>query len=458
MLSFLAVEEGITVRYFGTDGIRGVYGEELTPDLAFRLGNAYTRFLMERESIGRPVVFVAKDSRLSSDVLAYAVMSGIMSAGGVAVSLGLLPTPGLAMLVNHEEASGGVMISASHNPIEFNGLKLLSGSGEKLRPEEEEVIEDLMEDIQLSGWREVGHAEEYPDAYRRYVDLLLERLGDFDVGEQLVTVDTAHGATTYAAPYALKSVGARANPVFGTPDGWWINRECGATHPEVLKRVLDAIGGVGFTFDGDGDRVFMVTREGVFDGDKILAILAVYLQRLGRLDPPIVVSTVMANLGLENFLAQRGIKLVRTPVGDKFVWEEMKKSGALIGGESSGHIIYRDVNNTGDGIGIMLTLLKLMFDEGLDLGEILAGYRVYPQKTYNFRTDQKHALASSPRVSEYVSEIHEKYAGQVRVIVRPSGTEPVLRITVEAVDEDLVVKLINNLVEIVTEEHSRLGG
>jgi len=446
------------MKYFGTDGIRGVYGKELTPDLAFRLGNAYTRFLQGKRQSEKPVIFVAKDSRLSSDVLAHAVMSGIMAAGGIAVSLGLLPTPGLAILVNHEGADGGVMISASHNPIEFNGLKLLSGTGEKLNPEEERSIEELMDNPHLSQWHEVGHAEDYPDAYRKYVDLLLERLGEFDVKEQLVTVDTAHGATTYAAPYALKSIGARANPVFGTPDGWWINRECGATHPHVLKKIVETVGGIGFTFDGDGDRVFMVTQDEILDGDKLIAILALYLHSKGQLNPPVVVSTIMANLGLENFLREHGISLIRTAVGDKFVWDEMKKSGALVGGESSGHLIYRGINNTGDGIGIMLTILKILFDEGLDIKEILDGYKVYPQKTYNFRTDKKQALASNPRIREYIASISEKYAGQVRVIVRPSGTEPVLRITVEGADENLVVELINNLVEVITEEHNRLGG
>lgn len=313
------------MKWFGTDGIRGIFGEDLTPDIAFKLGVGVARYFSKGS---KPTIMIAKDPRLSSDALEASLISGILSAGGDTITLGILPTPGLALLASlNKEVNGAVMISASHNPIEYNGLKVFNGKGEKLEPTAEEEIEHLMEIPLSASWDKVGSNILYPEATKSYIDILFDRIGDIDLKEEFILVDTAHGATCNAAVYALQKGGARVNALFGYPDGWWINNKCGATHPEVVAKETVNLGAAyGFTFDGDGDRVFMVMSDGmVLTGDHLLAVLAYYLKEKGLLGQ-YVVSTIMANLGLEAFLRDMGITLIRTPVGDKYVYDEMKKN------------------------------------------------------------------------------------------------------------------------------------
>jgi len=439
------------MKWFGTDGIRGIFGSDITPDIAFKLGVGFTKFLAETTK--KPNIMIAKDPRLSSDVLEASIIAGILSTGGNTISLGVLPTPGLALLTAiNKSVAGAVMISASHNPIEYNGLKIFNDKGEKFSENIEEKIESLMEEEFQTSWNIVGSNTVWPNANSVYVDTLFDRIGEIDLKEDFIVVDTAHGATCQAAVYALQKGGARVSALFGYPDGWWINRNCGATNPEVLsKAVVDLGASYGFTFDGDGDRVLMVTSTGdILTGDHILAILAYYLKSKNLLEG-YVVSTIMANLGLEQYLSKLGIQLIRTPVGDKYVFDEMKKMGVMLGGESSGHIILRSVNNTGDGIGIMLYILHAIYNDGLDLEYVLKDFKLFPSKMFNLKTPHKKELAKHPKVKEIVDKYTEKYKGAARIIVRPSGTEHVLRISVEAYQEELVVKLLENIVNAIIE-------
>ncbi len=445
------------MKWFGTDGIRGIFGEDIGPETAFRLGVGLTKFLKKKKD--RPQIMIAKDPRLSSDALESALISGILSSGGDTITLGILPTPGLALLTSlYEKVDGAVMISASHNPIEYNGLKVFNSDGEKIDTAAEEEIEKLMEENISISWQEVGRNTPFPEATKIYVDTLFDRIGDINLKEDFIVIDTAHGATCTAAVYALQRSNARVNALFGYPDGWWINRKCGATHPEVVAReVVHLWASYGFTFDGDGDRVFMVLSDGtVLTGDHLLAILAYYLKEKGILGK-YVVSTIMANLGLEQYLKEMGITLIRTPVGDKYVYDEMKRQGAVLGGESSGHIILMPVNKTGDGIGIMLFLLHAIYNDGLDIREALKGFKIYPSKMYNLKTPYKRELAEHPQVKEIISRYTEEYKGVARIIVRPSGTEHVLRISVEASNEDLVVKLIETILREIQDVEKALG-
>lgn len=439
----------IDVKWFGTDGIRGIFGSDITPNTAFKLGVSFTKFLSESQR--KPYIMIAKDPRLSSDVLEASIIAGILSAGGNTISLGILPTPGLALLTAiNKSVAGAVMISASHNPIEYNGLKIFNDKGEKFDEETEKKIESLMEEEFKTSWNIVGSNTIYPNANSTYVDTLFDRIGEINLKEDFIVVDTAHGATCQAAVYALQKGGARVSALFGYPDGWWINRNCGATNPEVLsKAVVDLGASYGFTFDGDGDRVLMVTSNGdILTGDHILAILAYYLKSK-KLLGNYVVSTIMTNLGLEQYLNEIGIQLIRTPVGDKYVFDEMKRMGIVLGGESSGHIILRNVNNTGDGIGIMLYILHAIYNDGLDIEYVLKDFKLFPSKMFNLKTPHKKELANHPKVKEIVNKYTEKYKGAARIIVRPSGTEHVLRIFVEAYQEELVVKLMESIVNAI---------
>ncbi len=447
------------MKWFGTDGIRGIFGEDLTPDIAFKLGVGVTRF-WQQQGIDKPNIMIAKDPRLSSDALEASLISGILTAGGNTISLGILPTPGLALLASLDKnVHGAVMISASHNPIEYNGLKVFNGKGEKLDSSAEAIIEKYMEENIASSWHKVGKNILYPEANKVYIDTLFDRIGNIYLNEDFVVVDTAHGATCNAAVYALQKGGARVTALFGYPDGWWINKSCGATHPEVISKEVVHLGAsYGFTFDGDGDRVFMVIGDGtILTGDHLLAILAYYLKEK-KLLGDYVVSTIMANLGLENYLSTLGIKLVRTSVGDKYVYDEMKKIGAVLGGESSGHIILMPINNTGDGIGIMLFILHAIFNDGFDIREVIDKFILYPSEMYNLKTRYKNELASHPKVREIVHKYTTQYEREARIIVRPSGTEHVLRISVEAQNRKLVVKLLETIVKEIEDVEKTLRG
>ena len=409
-------------RYFGTDGVRGVAGEPpLTPDFVLRLGQAVGAYL--RKASPRPVVLLGKDTRLSSDLLEAALAAGLMSQGVRVEHLGILPTPGVAHLTRALKATAGAMISASHNPYQDNGIKFFGPTGEKLPDEAEEEIEALLQEAHPT--RGIGTVRDFREAERIYMDFLLERAPD--LSGLRIGVDGANGATYRLAPKVFQKAGAEVFPLFTAPDGRNINAGCGSTHPEVLSRLVGELGlDLGVAFDGDGDRVVFVDRKGrLFHGDHILYLNALYRKEEG------VVGTVMSNMALEARLKERGIAFYRAAVGDRYVLEMLKEKALVLGGEQSGHVIFRDHAPTGDGLLTALLTLKALKAMGGDLSDWYEALPLYPQVLVNVRVSDKRRVMAHPRLEEAVRRAEEKLKGEGRVNVRPSGTEPLLRVMVE---------------------------
>ncbi|MER3556808.1 MAG: phosphoglucosamine mutase [Thermus sp.] len=409
-------------RYFGTDGVRGVAGEPpLTPDFVLRLGQAVGAYL--RKASPRPVVLLGKDTRLSSDLLEAALAAGLMSQGVRVEHLGILPTPGVAHLTQALKATAGAMISASHNPYQDNGIKFFGPTGEKLPDEAEEEIEALLQEAHPT--RGIGTVGDFREAERIYMDFLLERAPD--LSGLRIGVDGANGATYRLAPKVFQKAGAEVFPLFNAPDGRNINAGCGSTHPEVLSRLVGELGlDLGVAFDGDGDRVVFVDRKGrLFHGDHILYLNALYRKEEG------VVGTVMSNMALEARLKERGIAFYRAAVGDRYVLEMLKEKALVLGGEQSGHVIFRDHAPTGDGLLTALLTLKALKAMGGDLSDWYEALPLYPQVLVNVRVSDKRRVMAHPRLEEAVRRAEEKLKGEGRVNVRPSGTEPLLRVMVE---------------------------
>ncbi|MER3450933.1 MAG: phosphoglucosamine mutase [Thermus sp.] len=409
-------------RYFGTDGVRGVAGEPpLTPDFVLRLGQAVGAYL--RKASPRPVVLLGKDTRLSSDLLEAALAAGLMSQGVRVEHLGILPTPGVAHLTQALKATAGAMISASHNPYQDNGIKFFGPTGEKLPDEAEEEIEALLQEAHPT--RGIGTVRDFREAERMYLDFLLERAPD--LSGLRIGVDAANGATYRLAPKVFQKAGAEVFPLFTAPDGRNINAGCGSTHPEVLSRLVGELGlDLGVAFDGDGDRVVFVDRKGrLFHGDHILYLNALYRKEEG------VVGTVMSNMALEARLKERGIAFYRAAVGDRYVLEMLKEKALVLGGEQSGHVIFRDHAPTGDGLLTALLTLKALKAMGGDLSDWYEALPLYPQVLVNVRVSDKRRVMAHPRLEEAVRRAEEKLKGEGRVNVRPSGTEPLLRVMVE---------------------------
>lgn len=438
---------------FGTDGIRGCSNKEMTAQLAYKLGKAIAILLNEATMRRRrPLVGVAQDTRTSSNMLFAALSSGLMAYGADVLYFGVLPTPGLSMLTRRFEADASVMVSASHNPMEDNGLKVLNSLGLKMQEAEEELLEQLMEsDHEPVSWDHIGQLHYVSNSTELYGDEILEKT-HLLLDQVPVVVDVAHGATYSAAPYVLQKAGARVHTLFATPDGYWINHGCGATNLGPLTEVVKTMGvPLGFAFDGDGDRVMAVTCSGrVLDGDDLMAIIVKYLVRRGLWDPKLVVGTLMTNSGFEEFLNNMGGELVRTNVGDKYVSDCMRENGALLGGEPSGHVIYTPVNLTGDGIGIMATVLSILYQMGESPEELLKDVQKKTQKTVNVPLGQRvngsgFDLAQFPGLQKVVQDFSQQ---GMRIVLRPSGTEPLLRVTIEG-DDEQVAQALGTIVPLV---------
>jgi phosphoglucosamine mutase len=438
-------------KLFGTDGIRGRSNKEMTPELAFNLGKAIALLLRESKiNRKRPLVAVAQDTRTSSNMLFTALSSGLMSYGADVLYFGVLPTPGLSALTRQFNADAAVMVSASHNPMEDNGLKVLNGMGLKLQEPEEEMLEELMRaNVSPVLWSDIGQLHNVPNSNELYGDQILEK-SHLELNQVPVVVDVAHGATYAAAPYVLQKAGARVHVLFATPDGYWINHECGATHLEPLRSAVKALDvPLGFAFDGDGDRVMAVTKSGrVLDGDDLMTILVKYLSSKGLWDPRLVVGTLMTNSGFEEFLQRLDGQLLRTNVGDKYVSDAMRETGAMVGGEPSGHIIYTPMNITGDGIGIMASILSILSELKADPEDLLSDVNKKMQKTVNVelgrRIGSDFNIHEFPQLDELVQQFCD--AG-IRIVLRPSGTEPLLRITIEG-DEEQVAEALEAIVPV----------
>ncbi|MFP4507491.1 MAG: phosphoglucosamine mutase [Candidatus Acetothermia bacterium] len=439
---------------FGTDGIRGEVNEDITPELALKLGKSTSVITEKGDS-----VLICTDTRESARTLEYALASGITSIGRDAYLLDVLPTPGVPFLLGKFDAEAGAVVSASHNLAKDNGIKFFNSDGLKLAPNVEEKMEKYIvtgDGERWASWEEIGGIITVQNPEDLYVEFLKKRFQEDmpDLSGLELTLDCANGATYRVAPRTFSEMGADVHSIGVNPDGFNINQDCGSTSLGGLKReVLSRGSDVGVAFDGDGDRALFVDEEGnEVDGDRVLYMAARFLKEKGELQPDVVVSTVMSNLGLEKSLLELGVELVRTQVGDKYVAEEMVKRGATLGGEQSGHLIFRDVNTTGDGIVTAIMVLRIIQETGKKLSELGRGMRRYPQVLENVETENKEDFQSSDEIQEEISRQEEKLGKRGRTLVRPSGTQDVIRVMVESRDREEAEEVTRELSSFIDEE------
>ena len=441
-------------RYFGTDGIRGRANKVITPDLALRVGQAAGLIFKNGEHRHR--VLIGKDTRLSGYMIETALVAGFTSVGMDVLLTGPIPTPGVGMLVRSMRADLGVMISASHNPFDDNGIKLFGPDGFKLSDQVESEIEALLDsDLgkKLANSDDLGRAKRIDGVQDRYIEFAKRTLPKtIDLSGLRVVIDCANGAAYKVAPGALWELGADVVAIGVEPDGFNINKECGSTDlTAVTRKVREMRADIGIALDGDADRVMIVDERGrVVDGDQLLAVIAESWKENGRLERPGVVATVMSNLGLERHLGTLGLELVRTPVGDRYVLEHMREHGYNVGGEPSGHIILSDHTTTGDGFVTALQVLAVIKRSDRPVSEICHRFEPLPQVLKNVRY-QKGKPLENARVRSAIATAEKKLGRAGRLIVRPSGTEPVIRVMGEGDDKSLVETVVDDVVEALTE-------
>ncbi|HFI0620785.1 TPA: phosphoglucosamine mutase [Streptococcus suis] len=444
-------------KYFGTDGVRGEANVELTPELAFKLGR-FGGYVLSQHETDVPRVFVARDTRISGQMLEAALVAGLLSAGIHVYKLGVLATPGVAHLVKTEKASAGVMISASHNPAQDNGIKFFAGDGFKLDDALEAEIEALLDaeedTLPRPSAQGLGDVVDYPEGLRKYESFLVS------TGTQLegmkVALDTANGAASTSARQIFADLGADLTVMAEHPDGLNINEGVGSTHPEKLQELVKDSGSqIGLAFDGDSDRLIAVDENGdLVDGDRIMYIVGKYLADKGLLAKNTIVTTVMSNLGFHKALEREGIEKAVTAVGDRYVVEEMRKEGYNVGGEQSGHVILMDYNTTGDGQLTAVQLTKIMKETGKKLSELAAEVTIYPQKLVNIRVENsmKDKAMEVPAIAAIIEKMEAEMAGNGRILVRPSGTEPLLRVMAEAPTDAEVDYYVDTIADVVRAE------
>lgn len=427
-------------RLFGTDGVRGIANEELTPLLAMQLGQAGA-YVLTKEKEHKPTIMVGCDTRISGDMLANALMAGACSVGANCVYVGVIPTPAVAYLTQKYKVDAGVVISASHNPVEFNGIKFFDGNGYKLPDELEDEIEALignqMQGVKFPTGTGIGKVKYRTDAREEYINHAMQSVNVNLQGVKIV-VDCAEGASYYTSVETLKELGAEVVAIHNNPDGTNINANCGSTHLEELQaRVVYEKAQVGLAFDGDADRLLAVDENGdVVDGDQIMAIVGNHMKSQGKLKKNIIVATIMSNLGFFLMAENNGIKAEQTKVGDRYVLERMREIGASLGGEQSGHVIFLDENTTGDGLLSALHLLQVMVETGEKLSELSRIMEVLPQALVNAKVanHKKEHYMEYPEVAQAIQRLTDKFAGEGRVLIRPSGTEPLVRVMIEGKD------------------------
>lgn len=443
-------------RIFGTDGVRGVANSELTPELAFNLGKAGAYVLRKNEH--KPVVLIAKDTRVSGDMLENAISAGILAMGGNVIKVGVLPTPAIAYLVRYFKADAGVVISASHNPFEYNGIKFFNGDGFKLDDDIEDEIENIvLRNIDINSHiigDKLGRClDAGEDAMALYADYLKNTI-DIDLKGLKIVIDCANGAAYKVAEKVFNELGAEVISIHNDPDGVNINELCGSTYPEKLREMVVANkANVGLAFDGDADRLIAVDELGrIIDGDKMMYICAKMMKDNGQLPGFLVTATVMSNLGLHNAMERIGCKLELTQVGDRYVLESMLKTGCAIGGEQSGHIIFLNCSTTGDGILSALQLLKAVKTSGLKPSILADEVTIYPQvlKNAKVKNENKKKYTSDPEIVGEIKKLEDVMAGEGRVLIRPSGTEPLVRVMIEGKDIEQITKLAENLASLLT--------
>ncbi|WP_099469151.1 phosphoglucosamine mutase [Konateibacter massiliensis] len=443
-------------RLFGTDGVRGVANSELTIDLAMKLGQAGA-YVLTKENAHKPTIIVGCDTRISGGMLANALMAGICSVGANAVYLGVVPTPAVAYLTRKYKVDAGVVISASHNPMEFNGIKFFNSEGYKLSDALEDEIEALirndMNNVSMPIGAEIGRVEYREDAKEAYVDFA-KSVVDVDLTGIRIVADCAEGAAYYTAVETLKEMGADVVAIHTKPDGTNINANCGSTHMEELQaRVVYEKAALGLAFDGDADRLLAVDENGkLVDGDELMAICGNYLKETGRLKKDTIVATVMSNLGFMLMGQKNGVNIEQTKVGDRYVLERMIEIGANLGGEQSGHIIFLDENTTGDGLISALHLLEVVVKTKKPLSELASVMEVMPQALVNAKVPnhKKDKYMDYPEIAGSIKSIEEMFAGEGRVLIRPSGTEPLVRVMIEGKDQKVIDEEASKLAKLIT--------
>lgn len=442
-------------RLFGTDGVRGVANKELTPLLAMQLGQAGASVLT-KETSHKPTIMVGCDTRISGDMLANALMAGVCSVGANAVYVGVVPTPAVAYLTRKNHMDAGVVISASHNPMEFNGIKFFDANGYKLpdamEDEIEAIIKNDMKDLAFPTGTEIGSITYRTDAREDYVKHATEAI-PVDLHGMKIVADCAEGASYYTSVEALKLLGADVVAIHNNPDGTNINAGCGSTHmEELMERVKAEKADVGLAFDGDADRLLAVDEKGnKVDGDQIMGIVGNYLKEQKKLKKDTIVATVMSNLGFFLMGEKQGIHMEQTKVGDRYVLERMRQIGANLGGEQSGHVIFLDENTTGDGLLSALHLLQVLVDTKKPLSELATIMEVLPQALVNAKVpnDKKNSYMENPQIADAIDALTKKFAGEGRVLIRPSGTEPLVRVMIEGRDQNRIQEEAEKLAALI---------
>ncbi len=445
-------------KYFGTDGVRGIANKELTPELAFKLGRYGGYVLSQHEDSSRkPRVLVGRDTRISGEMLEQALIAGLLSVGIEVFQLGVISTPGVAYLTRLQKASAGVMISASHNPAEDNGIKFFGADGFKLVDDQEAEIEALLDaeedTLPRPSAEGLGSLDEFPEGLLKYSQFLVQSIPG-DLADMTVCLDAANGATATAVNRVFADLETDFYTMGTSPNGLNINDGVGSTHPEALaEMVVEKGADAGLAFDGDGDRIIAVDELGrIIDGDKIMYICAKYLAEKKRLKKDTIVTTVMSNLGFHKAVEEIGLKDVVTQVGDRYVVQEMRKNDYNFGGEQSGHMIFLDYNTTGDGMLSGIQLLNVMKQTGKKLSELADEVTIYPQKLVNIRVTDKNGAMEVPAIKAVVEQAEAEMNGEGRILVRPSGTEPLLRVMAEAPTQEKVDYYVDKIAEVVRAE------
>ena len=443
-------------RMFGTDGVRGVAGSELTIELATKLGQAGA-YVLTREQEHQATIIVGCDTRISGGMLASALMAGICSVGANAIFVGVMPTPAIAYLTRKHKVDAGVVISASHNPMEFNGIKFFNGEGYKLSDALEDEIEELicndMKDVALPIGSGVGKIDYRFDLRDEYV-AFMKNCVPLDLKGKKIVVDCAEGAASYTSVQTLRDLGAELIAIHVNPDGTNINAKCGSTHMDELRaRVVYEKADIGIAFDGDADRMLAVDETGALvDGDQIMAVCGNHMKRQQKLKKNTIVVTIMSNLGFSLMGDREGIQLEKTKVGDRYVLECMRRKGYSLGGEQSGHIIFLDYNTTGDGLLSALHLLEVMVSTGKPLSELASVMEVLPQALINAKVPnhKKENFMEYQEIADAIAALEKKFDGEGRVLIRPSGTEPLVRVMIEGKDQNVIDEEARNLAELIT--------
>ena len=445
-------------RLFGTDGVRGEANVSLTPELAYRLGRAATIYFGS-ESKKKPTILIGRDTRISGQMFEAALAAGICSAGGIATIIGIIPTPGVAYLTKKLHAKAGIVISASHNPFQDNGIKFFGGDGSKLPDAVEDELETIVhkidngDDLSRPTGKDVGHIEYRADLVRQYEDFLTTTTDETFDGIKIV-LDCANGAAYEVMPKLLRRFGAEVKVIHALPNGTNINNGCGSTHLESLKKaVLENNADFGIAHDGDADRCLCVDEKGeVIDGDHILVMCATEMKKEGKLKNNTVVSTVMANIGFHKALKTAGINVEVTKVGDRYVLENMLANGHIIGGEQSGHIIFTEYSTTGDGLLTALQVLSSLKRSGKKASELTALMTTYPQLLVNVKVKSKEGWESNKAIKSAIAEGEKILGENGRVLVRPSGTEELIRVMAEGQNQDELEKICNSIADVVKKE------